>query len=133
MNIKMEFKKISIDQETFEEINKAVWGAYRNAEESTYKDDMKLALAKIIFEVQKPYIEGEWNDCGTIPPSHYDLEDVLIRRKDMSKYGERKHTCAIKNYKLAYFRASDNKFVDEDGCNVLRSEEVSDFEYKFIE
>lgn len=129
----MEFKKIDINSTTFKEISHAMWDAYMQADEATSQEDMQVALKNVVFNVKKPYAEGEWNDCNVTPPSHYDLEDVLIRRKDMNTYGERKHTCAIQNYKLAYFRASDNKFVDEDGCNVLRDEAVSEFEYKFIE
>lgn len=128
----MEFKKIDINQTTFKEISEALWHAYTNGEEATALEDMNTALKNVVFNVKKPYIEGEWNDCDAIPPSDYDLEDVLVRRKYMNTWGERKHTSNIQNYILAYFRAEDNKFVDEDGFDVLKDVAVSNYEYKFI-
>lgn len=128
----MQFEKISIDQETFEEINKAVWEAYRDAEESTYKEDMKLALTKVIFEVQKPFNKNDWNCCTITPPEKYQSCDLIIRKKGISKFSDN-ITYNLEEYRLAFFSSETQKFMRRIGEEAFhRYEDLAEFEYKVI-
>lgn len=128
----MEFKKITIDKETFENIASNVHDKFMNVNEDTWLEDIKLALSEVIFDVKPSYVEGEWNSCDVVPPSEYHMHDVLIRRKGTDEHlgpSER-----IGRYRIGIYYSGDSRmFLDWVGYTVFnKNEDSSNFEYKFI-
>lgn len=129
----MEFKKIPIDRETFENIVVAVHEEFMNANEETWLEDLNLALSEVIFDVKPSYVEDEWNSCEVVPPIGYNLHVALVRIKVTDK--SLQPSQLIGRYRLGiYYRDKPDMFFDYVGRPLFNiKEEPSDFEYKFIE
>lgn len=138
----MEFNKITIDKETFENIVTTIHDKILKANENTQLKNIKFALSEVVFDVKSSYVEDEWNSCDIVPPEKYTFDVILIREKRSEKFPYKidpvtKHTDQTCIYRIAYINPNEEcpwlTFLDEDGDKIFESKEsLSKYEYKFI-
>lgn len=129
-------KKINISQKDFNSLVLEVLQAYRNYDDCDVEESIKVALKEKVFNIKKEFEENSWNDCDVKAPDKYHYDDVIIRRKAsiLRASSSTEHTQSCCAYYIGYYDPEKTPhFQGKKGLQLLDNENLSEYEYKFIQ
>lgn len=129
-------KKVDINQKDFNSLVLEVLQAYQNYEDCDVEESIKIALKEKVFNIKKEFEENSWNDCDVEAPDKYQYDDLIIRRKASvtRASSSTEHTQSCGAYYIGYYVPETNPhFKGRKGLQLLDNENLSEYEYKFIQ
>ena len=129
-------KKVDINQKDFNSLVLEVLQAYQNYEDCDVEESIKAALKEKVFNIKKEFEENSWNDCDVEAPDKYQYDDLIIRRKASvtRASSSTEHTQSCGAYYIGYYVPETNPhFKGKKGLQLLDNENLSEYEYKFIQ
>lgn len=129
-------KKVDIKQKDFNSLVLEVLQAYQNYDDCDVEESIKAALKEKVFNIKKEFEENSWNDCDVEAPDKYQYDDLIIRRKASvtRASSSTEHTQSCDAYYIGYYVPETNPhFKGKKGLQLLDNENLSEYEYKFIQ
>lgn len=129
-------KKVDINQKDFNSLVLEVLQAYQNYDDCDVEESIKAALKEKVFNIKKEFEENSWNDCDVEAPDKYQYDDLIIRRKASvtRASSSTEHTQSCGAYYIGYYVPETNPhFKGRKGLQLLDNENLSEYEYKFIQ
>lgn len=129
-------KKVDINQKDFNSLVLEVLQAYQNYDDCDVEESIKAALKEKVFNIKKEFEENSWNDCDVEAPDKYQYDDLIIRRKASvtRASSSTEHTQSCGAYYIGYYVPETNPhFKGKKGLQLLDNENLSEYEYKFIQ
>lgn len=129
-------EKVDINQKDFNSLVLEVLQAYQNYDDCDVEESIKAALKEKVFNIKKEFEENSWNDCDVEAPDKYQYDDLIIRRKASvtRASSSTEHTQSCGAYYIGYYVPETNPhFKGRKGLQLLDNENLSEYEYKFIQ
>lgn len=123
------FKKLDISEEDYKELLRDVVDTFYDESNTTYGEDIDVAIRKHVFNVQEPFNPDAWHSCTNPPPKEYRGKDMVIRAKSILRTDAAGHTGDRALYTIGY-HDGENYIMNDDILTV--NEDTEKYEYKLI-